>query len=134
MTHSLTAARVAEPIDTVSDLVDAINRGDLDAAVALYEPSAVLVVQPGQVARGTEPIREALAAIIAIGGTIRSELQQVIQADDVAQYASRWSLHGTDPAGLPVVQGGESADVLRRGEDGRWRIALDNPWGARILS
>jgi hypothetical protein len=38
------------------------------------------------------------------------------------------------PAGLPVVQGGESADVLRRGDDGRWRIALDNPWGARILS
>jgi len=28
---------------------------------------------------------------------------------------------------------GESTDVLRRQEDGRWLIVLDNPWGAQIL-
>ncbi len=29
---------------------------------------------------------------------------------------------------------GESTDVLRRQPDGRWLIALDNPWGVQILS
>jgi ketosteroid isomerase-like protein len=28
---------------------------------------------------------------------------------------------------------GESSDVLRRQRDGRWLIALDNPWGADLL-
>jgi len=28
---------------------------------------------------------------------------------------------------------GESSDILRRHKDGRWLIALDNPWGAQIL-
>ena len=40
------------PMVTVSRLVDAINRADLDGAVALYEKDAVLVAQPGQIARG----------------------------------------------------------------------------------
>jgi ketosteroid isomerase-like protein len=29
--------------------------------------------------------------------------------------------------------GGVSSDVLRRQHDGRWLIAVDNPWGATIL-
>jgi len=29
--------------------------------------------------------------------------------------------------------GGESSDILRQQRDGRWLIALDNPWGAKIL-
>jgi hypothetical protein len=29
--------------------------------------------------------------------------------------------------------GGESSDILRRQSDGRWLIAIDNPWGAQVL-
>lgn len=60
---------MAKPIDAVNDLTEAINRGDLEAALALYEPGA-----------------------------------------------------------------GESSDILRRQADGRWLIALDNPWGAQVLT
>jgi uncharacterized protein (TIGR02246 family) len=122
------------PIDTVNRLVDAINRGDLERAAALYEPEAVLVVQPGKLARGPVQLREALAGFIALKPTLRSEAQEVIEAEDVALYLSRWSLRGTDPAGKAVEMAGESADILRRQEDGRWLIALDNPWGGQILA
>jgi len=44
---------MAGPSDTVDHLTEAINRGDLEAALALYEPNAVLVVQPGHLACGT---------------------------------------------------------------------------------
>ena len=57
----------------------------------------------------------------------------MIEAEGVALYIGRWSLNGTDPAGNAVAMGGESTDVLRRQQDGRWLIALDNPWGAQIL-
>ena len=121
------------PRDTVDQLTEAINRGDLEAALALYEPDAVLVVQPGRVARGVTQLREALAKFIALEPTLRSEVQEVIDAGDLALYAGRWTLPGIDPAGKAVVMAGESSDVLRRQRDGRWLIALDNPWGAKVL-
>jgi uncharacterized protein (TIGR02246 family) len=124
---------MAGPIDTVNMLVDAINRGDLEEAVVAYEPDAVLLVQPGQLARGSSELKKALAGFIALKPTLTSEAQEVIEVGDVAQYLGRWNLRGIDPAGKPVEMAGESADILRRQADGRWLIALDNPWGAKVL-
>src|SRR5262245_35703980 len=56
--------------DTVSRLAQAINSGDVDAAVALYEKDAVMVVQPGQSARGSAQLREALGGFIALKPTL----------------------------------------------------------------
>ena len=122
-----------QPIETVDRLTEAINRGDLEAAAALYEPNAVLVVQPGELARGSRELRAALGRFIALKPTLRAQAQQVLEADAIALYTSRWTLQGTDPAGQPVSMGGESSDILRRQPDGTWLIALDNPWGGKIL-
>lgn len=122
------------PATTVDQLVEAINRADLEGAVALYEKDGVLIAQPGQVARGSAELKNALAGFIAMKATLRSDAQQVVEAGDVALYLSRWSLVGTGPDGRPISMAGESTDVLRRQKDGRWLIAVDNPWGTRILS
>lgn len=124
---------MAGPIDTVNRLVEAINCGDLENAAMLYEPGAVMVVQPGKLACGSAQLREALAGFIALKPMLVSEAQEVIEAGDVALYMNRWSLRGTDPAGKSIVMGGVSADILHRREDGVWLIALDNPWGDQIL-
>ena len=121
------------PTSTVNQLIEAINHGDLDAAVALYEEDGVLVVQPGQIARGSEELRHALEGFIAMKANLRSEAEQVIEYGDLALYLSRWNLSGTDPSGKAVTMGGQSTDILRRQRDGRWLIAVDNPWGAQIL-
>lgn len=125
---------MAGPIDTVNRLMDAINSGDLKRAATMYEPDAVMVVQPGKLARGAVQLREALAGFIALKPTLKSEAHEVIEAGDVALCVSRWNLRGTDPEGKAVVMDGESADILRRQEDGRWLIALDNPWGDQVLA
>jgi uncharacterized protein (TIGR02246 family) len=124
---------MSSPIDTVNELSDAINRGDLEAALALYEPNAVLVAQPGQLARGSTELRAALGRFIGLKPELRSETQSVIEVDDMALYTGRWTLRGTDPSGQTTTMGGVSSDVLRRQRDGRWLIAVDNPWGAKIL-
>jgi uncharacterized protein (TIGR02246 family) len=121
------------PLDTVNYLVRAINAGDLAAAVELYEPEAILVAQPGQIARGRSQLREALAGFVALRATLTSEVQHVLEAGDLALYLARWSLRGTDPAGQAVVLHGESTDILRRQADGRWLIAIDDPWGTQLL-
>jgi len=73
------------------------------------------------------------AAMIELAPSIRTEEHDVIEAVALPLYAGRWTLRGIDPAGHTVVMGGESSDILRQQRDGRWLIALDNPWGARIL-
>jgi ketosteroid isomerase-like protein len=124
---------MSEPIDTVNQLVQAINRRDPDAALGLYEAEGVLVVHPGRLARGPVELKDALAGFAGLQPTLESEAQHVIEAGDVALYLGRWTLRGTDPTGHPVIMGGESTDVLRRQPDGQWRIAVDNPWGFRVL-
>lgn len=121
------------PARTVARLAEAINRGDLDAALALYEKDAVMVAQPGQLARGTVELRNALAGFMALKPTLRMQAEQVVEAGDVALYLGRWSLRGTGADGKSVAMGGESSDILCRQKDGRWLIALDNPWGVQIL-
>jgi uncharacterized protein (TIGR02246 family) len=122
------------PEGTVVRLSEAINRGDLEAAVGLYEPNAVLVAQPGQLARGPAAIRDAMQGFIALRPTLSTAVSHVIESGDVALYLGRWSLSGVAPDGGAVTMGGDSSDVLRRQADGHWLIALDNPWGTGLLS
>ena len=121
------------PIDTVNQLLSAINRGAVEAALALYEPDAVLIAQPGHPARGPDELRAALQQFAALKPILRSRADSVVEMGDLALYVSRWTLHGTDPSDQSVTVGGESSDILRRQRDGRWLIAIDNPWGAKVL-
>ena len=121
------------PVDAVVQLVKAINRGDLEAAIALYESGATLVVQPGKMAIGTKALREALASFIALKPILTTEAHQVLQSDDIALYVSKWNLEGKAPDGSIVQMRGASSDVLRRQKDGQWLILIDNPWGPGIL-
>lgn len=121
------------PVDTVKQLINAVNQGRLEAAVTCYETEATLVVQPGQVVTGTKALREVFAGFIAMKTTITTETHKIIQTGDVALFSSKWNATGTAPDGTPVKMGGTSSDVLRRQADGKWLIVIDNPFGAAIL-
>lgn len=102
------------PPDAVTQFVNAMNNGDLETALGLYEPGASLVAQPGVVVTGTLALREALAGFVALKPTMTSEAHQVVEAGDIALYCSQWNLRGTEPAGNPVQMSGRSSDILRR--------------------
>lgn len=121
------------PVETVNQLIEAINRGNLEEALALYEPQASMVVEPGKNANGPAALRQALEGFIRLRPTLKSEQHVVVQAGDLVLNCSEWTLSGTGPDGKPVQMSGLSADVLRRQPDGRWLIAVDNPWGTAIL-
>ena len=104
--------------------------GDMDALLALYEPDAVLVPQPGTIARGHAAIREALAGFLAMKGTFRMQPTKTIRADDVAILFATWTLDAKAPDGSPIHLEGQTADVVRRHADGRWLLAIDSPFGA----
>ncbi|MEK7387966.1 MAG: nuclear transport factor 2 family protein, partial [candidate division NC10 bacterium] len=52
--------RARNPEDLHRLFAAALNAGDRDALMSLYEPDATLVPQPGQAAIGKAAIREAL--------------------------------------------------------------------------
>ena len=101
--------------------------GDLDALVALYEPDATLVAQPGEVVIGTETIREDLSGLLAMGPTFNLEGRKVLQTGDIALSFADWTLAGTSADGEPIETAGQTSDVLRRQPDGTWRFVIDNP-------
>ena len=108
----------------------AFNAGDIEALMALYEPDAALVPQPGAIAEGPAAIRESLRWFLDRGGAIALDTKLVLRVGDLAYLANRWSLTGgTMPDGTPAELGATTAEVARRQADGTWLYVIDNAWG-----
>jgi len=116
--------------DLHSAFVRAFSSGDLDALMALYEPSAVLVPEPGRPAVTGQALRDALQGFLALNATIRLTTEQVMQAGDLVLLRSKWTLTGTGPDGTSVTMAHRSIEVARRQPDGSWRYVIDDPFGA----
>lgn len=109
---------------------EAFNSGDVDSIMALYEPEATLVPQPGQVVKGIHAIREALQSFLALKGRINVETKYVIRAGDIALLRAKWSLVSTGPDGKSIEMKGNSTEVVRHQPNGNWLFAIDHPFGA----
>jgi uncharacterized protein (TIGR02246 family) len=107
-----------------------VNGGDLDALVALYEPSGVLVQQDRNPAAGHAAISEVLAPMLAAGVKIRMHVIHTARAgEDLAMLYNDWEASGPGPDGRPAAFQGKAIEVVRRQADGTWRFALDDPYG-----
>ena len=108
-------AGAARPEDLGRLFVERANNGDVEGLVELYEPTAVLAFQPGQVIAGHEAIREAYAKLLAGRPAFTGEPQPALTNGD-------WALTSTR---LP--DGGVTAEVAHRQPDGTWRWLIDQP-------
>ena len=119
------SAHSPEELDQLFE--EALNSGDLDALVALYEPQAVFVSEPGQTVTGTAAIREVLSGFVSMKPKIAMEVQTVGQLDNTALTSAKWEMAGTGPDGQPIEMRGHSTEVSRRQADGTWLFAIDDP-------
>jgi uncharacterized protein (TIGR02246 family) len=107
------------------------NAGDMEGLMALYEPDAILIPQPGaEPVKGTQTIRTALEGVLALKGTLQLQTKHVVQHGDIALLRGAWRLKGTAPDGRPVEMAHGSAEVIRRQPDGSWRYIIDHPYGS----
>ena len=119
------------PVEAHVRFQQAFNAGDLDGLMALYEPDAVMMPQPGaEPVKGTRAIRSALEGFLALKGTLELKTVHVIQHGDLALLRSAWRVTGTGPDGEPVEMSHRSAEVVHRQADGSWRYIIDHPFGA----
>ena len=94
-----------------------------------YEPDAVLIPSPGSPVFGAAQRIAAHEHLLGFGLPMTVRTRHVYVAGDVALLIVDWSIEGTSRQGFPVRLSGTAADVARRGVDGVWRYAIDNPFG-----
>jgi uncharacterized protein (TIGR02246 family) len=123
----LMAARTPEDLDRL--FAGAMNAGNLDALVALYEPHASLTPAPGKVVVGTDAIRESLGGFLSGNPKMTLTPRVVSRSGDLALLTSKWELTMTGPDGKPTKMSGQSVEVARRQADGNWLFAIDLPLG-----
>ena len=120
-----------KPEDCDFLLVEALGKGDLEAALALYEPNASFVLDSGQVVTGAAAIREVMQGFLALKPKFTMEVKAVQNGDEnIALLRGKWNLTGTGPDGKPMIMSGNSTEVVRRQPDGSWKFIIDNPRGA----
>jgi uncharacterized protein (TIGR02246 family) len=113
-----------------SEWMKAFNAGNLEEMIALYEPDAAVVSEPGgDVVSGLPALKENLEGYLSLAGQIDLRLQRCIRCNDLAILYSGWTMTGKAPDGSAVSLNGQTSDVVRRQADGTWLAAIDNPFG-----
>jgi uncharacterized protein (TIGR02246 family) len=120
-------ARTPEDVDRL--LCEAISAGDLEAALAFYEPEAQFVAEPGHVVTGRDAIREVLSHFLALKPTLTMDKVTAVRAGDIALLASIWSLTSTGSDGKTINLSGQGQEVVRRQPNGSWQFVIDAPNG-----
>lgn len=122
------ATQLEKPEETIRASQNAINAGDLEGMVSRYEPNAVFIPAPGQVASGSEAIRETFAGLLAAKPRFELKIGSLHCVGDLALESFEWKFEGSDSDGNPMMLGGTGSAVLRRQADGRWLYVIDNPF------
>ena len=106
----------------------AIARRDVPGALEMWREDAAIVAADGSLLRGHEEISRALEALVRNGAEVSVRVARVFEAGGIALATGTLTLSG-DGADGPFEQQSRSTVVYARGPDGRWRIAIDAPWG-----
>jgi ketosteroid isomerase-like protein len=102
----------------------AVSDGDLDAAVAQYEPAAPLLPWTSEQPSG-RGVGETLAAIMRLRLPLGTRLLAVLPATGLTMLLCERRIEGLAPDGAPVRLHGVGCTVVRPQRDGSWRIAAD---------
>jgi ketosteroid isomerase-like protein len=122
---------IARSPQEVVELLDrAFNEGDVETILAFYEDAAVVVTEPGRVARGSAELRNFFGRIVRSGSSVKQLKTYTLEADGIALFLSRWSLHNENDSAVRTFF---ATTVLRKQPDGGWRALIDNAFGPSVL-
>jgi ketosteroid isomerase-like protein len=121
---------MTRPEDIYPALSEAYNAGDFEALVSLYDPKAVFVIKPGRVTTSPAELRDALQRLLALRGRLTINPHTFTRSDDLVLALGTFTLSGgRRKDGTAFERTSRFADVMRRQPDGRWLLAVDNPYG-----
>src|SRR6185369_134771 len=120
-------------LSTIEAMTSSFHQGDIEGIMRTYEPTAVVVGQPGAPVQGDGPLRAMFAGFISAKAHFTFASHEVVAAGDIALHVTPWTMTGVAPDGSAIAGGGLSVAVLRRQADGKWLMVIDNPFGDAAL-
>ncbi|MCR9135517.1 MAG: DUF4440 domain-containing protein [Alphaproteobacteria bacterium] len=119
---------------TVEKMTAAFHSADLESVMDSYEDTATVVFDPAAPISDPAVIRSMFQGAFTMNPKFSYGGHEVFVAGDIAIHFAPWTMTGTLPDGKPVEQSGLSVAVLRRQNDGRWLMVIDNPHGQHLLA
>jgi uncharacterized protein (TIGR02246 family) len=112
----------------IRDLIDtwlaASTAGDIATVLSLMTDDVVFMV-PGKEPFGKAAFASASMAMKDTKIDGRSDIQELRILGEWAYLRNRLEITVTPPDGAPVHRSGYTLTILRKGDDGRWRLARD---------
>ena len=99
-----------------------MREGDVDAAVTLHDPDAVVLNREGQLRRGPAATRRELTPVAASRAVFDFSIKQVIESGDIALMHTYWTISSTQQMSVYAIE------VARRQADGSWRWLIGDPF------
>lgn len=115
-------------LETISAMTTAFAAGNIDGVMATYEPSAVVISQPGRRVAGDAALRAMFAEFIASGVNFSYGAHEVVVVGDTGLHLMSWTAAGPDGPMTAL-----SIAVLHRQPDGSWKMVIDHPFGDTVL-
>ena len=120
-----------KPEDCDRLLMQAMEKGDIETTVALYEPDAVLFTKSGDLVELDE-IRKHNEEFIALKTKTRIDKIDTAISGDGTLATTRMScttVYQDPKTGKETRLSTNTLEVVRKQPDGTWRFVIDDPYG-----
>ena len=114
---------VRQPNEISEAFGNFFNKRDKAGLLALYADDAILTVDGAALARGKAEIDKLVTQFLDSPLRIAIKCAACHQQADTALVRSDWKFTGPDGS---IAMTGSSAEVLRKGPDGLWRLLVDD--------
>jgi uncharacterized protein (TIGR02246 family) len=121
-----------KPEDCDRLLMEAMEKGDIERTIDLYEPDAVLLTESGEVMKGRDAIRKHNEEFISLKTkTTIDEIRTTVSGDgSIATTRMKCiSVFLDRESGNQMRLLTNTLEVVRKQSDGTWRFVIDDPFG-----
>jgi uncharacterized protein (TIGR02246 family) len=115
--------------ELVATWMTASQAGDIDTVLGLMTDDVVFMV-PGREPFGKDAFAAASRGMSGLHMEGSSDIRELVVLGDIAYLRNHIAMTITPPGGTPMRRAGDTLTILRKGHDGRWRLARD----ANLLS
>ena len=110
--------------EVVATWMRASQAGDVETVLDLMTDDVIFLV-PGRPPFGKEAFAAASASMKGVEFDGTSDVQEIQISGDWAYLRNHIDVTMTPPGGAAVRRSGHTLSIMRKGPDGRWRLARD---------
>jgi len=121
-------------VETVEKMTFAFQQKDIEGVINSYASDAVVMFEPQKPVTDPTIIRQMFEALFQLNPEFQyPNGHEVFVVNNIALHIAPWVMKGKAPDGSAVEQKGLSVAVLRKQENGKWLLILDNPHGQLLM-